>query len=219
MRIVVPPGGRRRWNRAGPGRSTDRTKVTGVVAPVGRAYLDLALSLSVFLSPLLFTSLHFSPSAYTHKHTTHTQHTQVARCTVPFRSVPFRSVPFRTVRSYRTNVSCAVSLPTPRLTSLRLASRRLASSLSSAHPILSLARSLSWLRQPRYALLPQTQPRFNPDFVSNKRWIRWVYTPGCTRKVISSLFLLCDARRNEHFSRNAHAFRLGSANGQLATLV
>lgn len=171
--------------------------------------LSLCLSLS---SPLLFTSLHFSPSTYTHTH--NTQHTQVARCTVPFRSVPFR-----TVRSYRTNVSCAVSLPTPRLTSLRLASRRLASSLSSAHPIPSLARSLSWLRQPRYALLPQTQPRFNPDFVSNKRWIRWVYTPGCTRKVISSLFLLCDARRNEHFSRNAHAFRLGSANGQLATLV
>lgn len=217
MRIVVPPGGRRRWNRAGPGRSTDRTKVTGVVAPVGRAYLDLALSLSVFLSPLLSSPLHFTSllsfNVYTHtQHTTHTSRTVHS-------SVPFRSVPFRTVRSYRTNVSCAVSLPTPRLTSLRLASRRLASSLSSAYPIPSLARSLSWLRQPRYALLPQTQPRFNPDFVSNKRWIRWVYTPGCTRKVISSLFLLCDARRNEHFSRNAHAFRLGSANGQLATLV
>lgn len=214
MRIVVPPGGRRRWNRAGPGRSTDRTKVTGVVAPVGRAYLDLALSLCLSLSsPLLSSSLHFTSllsfSVYTHTtHNTHKSH-----------GAQFCSVPFRTVRSYRTNVSCAVSLPTPRLTSLRLASRRLASSLSSAHPIPSLARSLSWLRQPRYALLPQTQPRFNPDFVSNKRWIRWVYTPGCTRKVISSLFLLCDARRNEHFSRNAHAFRLGSANGQLATLV
>lgn len=173
--------------------------------------LSLCLSLS---SPLHFTSL-LSFGVYTQTHNTHTTHTS----RTVHSSVPFRSVPFRTVRSYRTNVSCAVSLPTPRLTSLRLASRRLASSLSSAHPIPSLARSLSWLRQPRYALLPQTQPRFNPDFVSNKRWIRWVYTPGCTRKVISSLFLLCDARRNEHFSRNAHAFRLGSANGQLATLV
>ena len=176
--------------------------------------LSLCLSLS---SPLLSSSLHFTSLLQRiHTHTTHNTHKSHG---AQFRSVPFRSVPFRTVRSYRTNVSCAVSLPTPRLTSLRLASRRLASSLSSAHPIPSLARSLSWLRQPRYALLPQTQPRFNPDFVSNKRWIRWVYTPGCTRKVISSLFLLCDARRNEHFSRNAHAFRLGSANGQLATLV
>ena len=178
---------------------------------------SLSLSFSLLSSPLLFTSLHFS-SLLQRIHTHNTQHTQVARCTVLFRSVPFRSVPYRSfVPNER--ILCRFSPhPSSHLASPRLTSPRLVF-LSSAHPIPSLARSLSWLRQPRYALLPQTQPRFNPDFVSNKRWIRWVYTPGCTRKVISSLFLLCDARRNEHFSRNAHAFRLGSANGQLATLV
>lgn len=156
MRIVVPPGGRRRWNRAGPGRSTDRTKVTGVVAPVGRAYLDLALSLCLSLSsPLLFTPL--LRRIHTNTHT----HIRVARCTVPF----------RTVRSVRTNVSCAVSLLlSPPLVSPHLASPRL------SPPLTPSPRSLSWLRQPRYALLPQTQPRFNPDFVSNKRWIRGIYS-------------------------------------------
>lgn len=153
MRIVVPPGGRRRWNRAGPGRSTDRTKVTGVVAPVGRAYLDLALSLSF---SLLSSPLHSSPSAYTHKHT-HT-HIRVARCTVPFRTV-------RSVRTY----------PVPFLSSSPLPSSHLASPRLSP-PLTPSPRSLSWLRQPRYALLPQTQPRFNPDFVSNKRWIRGIYS-------------------------------------------
>lgn len=176
--------------------------------------LSLCLSLS---SPLLSSSLHFTSllsfSVYTHTtHNTHKSH-GAQFCSVPFRSVPYRSfVPNERILC-RFSPHPSSHLASPRLTSPRLVF------LSSAHPIPSLARSLSWLRQPRYALLPQTQPRFNPDFVSNKRWIRWVYTPGCTRKVISSLFLLCDARRNEHFSRNAHAFRLGSANGQLATLV
>lgn len=155
MRIVVPPGGRRRWNRAGPGRSTDRTKVTGVVAPVGRAYLDLALSLSF---SLLSSPLHSSPSAYTHKHT----HTHIYES----HGAQFRSVPF--VRYERT-------YPVPFLSSSPLSSSHLASPRLSP-PLTPSPRSLSWLRQPRYALLPQTQPRFNPDFVSNKRWIRGIYS-------------------------------------------
>lgn len=155
MRIVVPPGGRRRWNRAGPGRSTDRTKVTGVVAPVGRAYLDLALSLSF---SLLSSPLHSSPSAYTHKHT----HTHIYES----HGAQFRSVPF--VRYERT-------YPVPFLSSSPLPSSHFASPRLSP-PLTPSPRSLSWLRQPRYALLPQTQPRFNPDFVSNKRWIRGIYS-------------------------------------------
>lgn len=154
MRIVVPPGGRRRWNRAGPGRSTDRTKVTGVVAPVGRAYLDLALSLCLSLSsPLLFTPLLRRIHTNTHTHTYESHGAQ------------FRSVPF--VRYERT-------YPVPFLSSSPLPSSHLASPRLSP-PLTPSPRSLSWLRQPRYALLPQTQPRFNPDFVSNKRWIRGIY--------------------------------------------
>lgn len=95
--------------------------------------LSLCLSLS---SPLHFTSL-LSFGVYTQTHNTHTTHTS----RTVHSSVPFRSVPFRTVRSYRTNVSCAVSLPTPRLTSLRLASRRLASSFSP--PLTPYPRSLA----------------------------------------------------------------------------
>ena len=98
--------------------------------------LSLCLSLS---SPLLSSSLHFTSLLQRiHTHTTHNTHKSHG---AQFRSVPFRSVPFRTVRSYRTNVSCAVSLPTPRLTSLRLASRRLASSFSP--PLTPYPRSLA----------------------------------------------------------------------------
>ena len=148
MRIVVPPGGRRRWNRAGPGRSTDRTKVTGVVAPVGRAYLDLALSLSVFLSPLLSSPLHFTSllsfNVYTHtQHTTHTSRT--VHSSVPFRSVPFRSVPYRSfVPNER--ILCRFSPhPSSHLASPRLTSPRLVSLLRSPH---TLARSLAVLASP-----------------------------------------------------------------------
>lgn len=111
---------------------------------------SLSLSFSLLSSPL-----HSSPSAYTHKHT-HTHTSRTVHSSVPY-------------RSFGTNerILCRFSppLPSPRLTSPRLSS-----------PLTPSPRSLSWLRQPRYALLPQTQPRFNPDFVSNKRWIRGIYS-------------------------------------------
>lgn len=112
---------------------------------------SLSLSFSLLSSPL-----HSSPSAYTHKHT-HTYESHGAQ---------FRSVPF--VRYERT-------YPVPFLSSSPLPSSHLASPRLSP-PLTPSPRSLSWLRQPRYALLPQTQPRFNPDFVSNKRWIRGIYS-------------------------------------------
>lgn len=144
MRIVVPPGGRRRWNRAGPGRSTDRTKVTGVVAPVGRAYLDLALSLCLSLSsPLLSSSLHFTSLLQRiHTHTTHNTHKSHGAqfCSVPFRSVPYRSfVP-------NERILCRFSPhPSSHLASPRLTSPRLVSLLRSPH---TLARSLAVLASP-----------------------------------------------------------------------
>lgn len=166
MRIVVPPGGRRRWNRAGPGRSTDRTKVTGVVAPVGRAYLDLALSLSF---SLLSSPLHSSPSAYTHKHT-HTHTSRTVHSSVPY-------------RSFGTNerILCRFSPPLP---SPRLTSPRLVSLLRSPHP---LARCLGFanLATPcfhRLSLaLTLTLSQTNVGFV--------VYTTGCTESNFVSFSL------------------------------
>lgn len=166
MRIVVPPGGRRRWNRAGPGRSTDRTKVTGVVAPVGRAYLDLALSLSF---SLLSSPLHSSPSAYTHKHT-HTHTSRTVHSSVPY-------------RSFGTNerILCRFSPPLP---SPRLTSPRLVSLLRSPHP---LARCLGFanLATPcfhRLSLaLTLTLSQTNVGFV--------VYTAGCTESNFVSFSL------------------------------
>lgn len=168
MRIVVPPGGRRRWNRAGPGRSTDRTKVTGVVAPVGRAYLDLALSLSF---SLLSSPLHSSPSAYTHKHIhTHTHTSRTVHSSVPY-------------RSFGTNerILCRFSPP---LSSPRLTSPRLVSLLRSPHP---LARCLGFanLATPcfhRLSLaLTLTLSQTNVGFV--------VYTAGCTESNFVSFSL------------------------------
>lgn len=166
MRIVVPPGGRRRWNRAGPGRSTDRTKVTGVVAPVGRAYLDLALSLCLSLSsPLLFTPLLRHIHTNTHTHTSRTVHS----------SVPYRS--------FGTNerILCRFSPPLP---SPRLTSPRLVSLLRSPHP---LARCLGFanLATPcfhRLSLaLTLTLSQTNVGFV--------VYTAGCTESNFVSFSL------------------------------
>lgn len=168
MRIVVPPGGRRRWNRAGPGRSTDRTKVTGVVAPVGRAYLDLALSLCLSLSsPLLFTPLlrRIHTNTHTHTHTSRTVHS----------SVPYRS--------FGTNerILCRFSPPFP---SPRLTSPRLVSLLRSPHP---LARCLGFanLATPcfhRLSLaLTLTLSQTNVGFV--------VYTAGCTESNFVSFSL------------------------------
>lgn len=166
MRIVVPPGGRRRWNRAGPGRSTDRTKVTGVVAPVGRAYLDLALSLCLSLSsPLLFTPLLRRIHTHTHTHTSRTVHS----------SVPYRS--------FGTNerILCRFSPPLP---SPRLTSPRLVSLLRSPHP---LARCLGFanLATPcfhRLSLaLTLTLSQTNVGFV--------VYTAGCTESNFVSFSL------------------------------
>lgn len=168
MRIVVPPGGRRRWNRAGPGRSTDRTKVTGVVAPVGRAYLDLALSLCLSLSsPLLFTPLlrRIHTNTHTHTHTSRTVHS----------SVPYRS--------FGTNerILCRFSPPLP---SPRLTLPRLVSLLRSPHP---LARCLGFanLATPcfhRLSLaLTLTLSQTNVGFV--------VYTTGCTESNFVSFSL------------------------------
>lgn len=96
---------------------------------------SLSLSFSLLSSPLLFTSLHFSPSTYTHTH--NTQHTQVARCTVLFRSVPFRSVPFvRTERTY------PVPFLSPPLVSPRFASPHVASPRLSP-PLTPYPRSLA----------------------------------------------------------------------------
>lgn len=166
MRIVVPPGGRRRWNRAGPGRSTDRTKVTGVVAPVGRAYLDLALSLCLSLSsPLLFTPLLRRIHTNTHTHTYESHGAQ------------FRSVPF--VRYERILCRFSPPLPSPRLTSPRLVSL-----LRSPHP---LARCLGFanLATPcfhRLSLaLTLTLSQTNVGFV--------VYTAGCTESNFVSFSL------------------------------
>ena len=103
---------------AGPGRSTDRTKVIGVVAPVGRAYLDDALALWFSLRPRrtrapvplpvpvplpepvpvpvpALVSIHTMPW--------------------PCYTLQFRSVPFRPVRSIARRVSHSSSRFSSRL--------------------------------------------------------------------------------------------------------